>query len=107
MRLSPVLSLLAMAAALTVSACAPPPKLARNETLVVVDHEPPQHPTEDEPAERVGWVWARGYWRWDGHDYEPVRGHWERVREGYHYVHPFWENRKGRWVFHAGVWVKD
>ncbi|MGN6481911.1 YXWGXW repeat-containing protein [Luteibacter sp.] len=107
MRLTSAMPLLALATALAVSACTPQPRLARNETLVKVDHEPPQHPTEEEPAERVGWVWARGYWQWDGHDYTPVRGHWERERPGYHYVHPFWEQRNGRWVFHAGVWAKD
>jgi hypothetical protein len=107
MRPTSTLLLLALATTLGLAGCASKPRLARNETLVVVDHEPPSHPTEDEPAPRVGWVWAHGYWEWSGHDYEPVRGHWERERPGYHYVHPFWENRKGRWVFHAGVWVKD
>ncbi|QDE41633.1 hypothetical protein FIV34_10700 [Luteibacter pinisoli] len=81
--------------------------MARNETLVVVTHEPPPVVEEVEPAGRPGWVWAHGYWRWNGHDYESVGGHWERDRPGYHYVHPFWENRKGKWVLHAGVWVKN
>jgi hypothetical protein len=99
--------LLALAVVLSLAACAPKPRLARNETLVVVTHEPPGEYTEDAPADRPGWVWAHGYWGWNGHDYEAVRGHWERDRPGYHYVHPYWENRKGKWVLHAGIWAKD
>jgi hypothetical protein len=34
-----------------------------------------------------------------------VRGHWEPVRPGYHYVHPHWEQRGDGWHWRAGVWV--
>lgn len=55
---------------------------------------------------RPGYVWARGYWRWDGRRYVAVGGHWERARPGYRYVHPHWERRNDGWHWRAGVWVR-
>ncbi|KJV24842.1 YXWGXW repeat-containing protein [Luteibacter yeojuensis] len=107
MRRALAVPFLALVATVSLSACAPQPRLARNETLVVVHREPPTDATENDPAARDGWVWARGYWAWNGHDYEPVHGHWERDRPGYHYTHAFWEYRKGDWILHAGRWEKD
>ena len=54
---------------------------------------------------RPGFLWAHGYWRWNGRHYVAVRGHWEPVRVGYRYVHPHWERRGGGWHWRAGVWV--
>jgi len=34
-----------------------------------------------------------------------VRGHWEAVRPGYHYVHPHWEQHGDGWHWRAGVWI--
>lgn len=54
---------------------------------------------------RPGFIWARGYWRWNGRRYVAVRGHWEPARAGYHYVHPHWERRGDGWHWRAGVWM--
>lgn len=54
---------------------------------------------------RPGYLWAHGYWRWNGHRYVAQRGHWERIRPGYRYVHPHWEQRRDGWHWRAGVWV--
>jgi hypothetical protein len=73
---------------------------------VVAPQPPPQVAVEVIPAPRPGYVWAHGYWRWNGHGYVAVGGHWEPYRRGYHYVHPHWEQgRDGGWHFRAGVWI--
>lgn len=54
---------------------------------------------------RPGYIWAHGYWRWNGRRYVAVRGHWEPVRAGYRYEHPHWVRRGDGWHWRAGVWV--
>ena len=61
---------------------------------------------EEVPPPRPGYVWARGYWHWDGGRYVAVRGHWEPMHPGYRYVHPHWERHPDGWHFHVGVWVQ-
>lgn len=75
------------------------------EEVVVAPQPPPVTVIEEEPVPRPGYVWARGYWRWDGRAYQPVRGHWEVVRPGYRYVHPHYERRNDGWHLNVGVWV--
>lgn len=72
---------------------------------VVAPQAPPERIVEVEPAPRPGYVWARGYWHWDGSRYVPVRGHWEAERPGYRYEHPHWERAGDGWHWHAGVWL--
>jgi hypothetical protein len=102
---------LSLAATLVVSGCAPsrpgPRRVDRHVTVVDVRRDPPTAVVEADPPPQANLVWARGYWRWDGHDYVAVPGHWERVRPGYHYVHAYWEKREGAWLLHNGIWMKD
>jgi hypothetical protein len=72
---------------------------------VIAPQPPPERIVEVEPGPRAGYVWARGYWHWNGRAYVAAPGHWEVVRPGYHYVHPHWEQGHGGWHFRAGVWV--
>lgn len=72
---------------------------------VVAPQPPPQEVIEVEPAYRPGFIWARGYWHWDGHRYVAMHGHWEPVRPGYRYVHPHWEQRGDGWHLRAGMWI--
>jgi WXXGXW repeat (2 copies) len=73
---------------------------------VIAPGPPPVEIVEREPEPRVGFVWARGYWHWDGHRYYAVHGHWEGERAGYHYEHPHWEQRGNQWHLHVGAWVR-
>ncbi|MFF7708901.1 hypothetical protein [Pseudomonas sp. NPDC007930] len=77
----------------------------RETVEVVAPQAPPVEVIEAEPAPRPGYVWARGYWHWNGNRYVATRGHWEPVRPGYHYVAPYWEPRGDGWHWHVGVWV--
>lgn len=72
---------------------------------VIAPQPPPERIVEVEPAYRPGYIWARGYWRWDGGRYVAVPGHWEGVRPGYHYVHPHWERHPDGWHWRVGVWA--
>ena len=71
----------------------------------VVAPQPPPEYIVEHVQPRPGYIWARGYWRWDGRRYIAERGHWEPIRPGYHYVHPHWEQRGDGWHMRAGVWV--
>src|SRR3954471_11244492 len=46
-----------------------PTTVAPASDLVVVQMEPPAPRVEDTPAPREGYVWAPGYWSWDGSNY--------------------------------------
>ena len=75
--------------------------------VVVVRTAPPVDVVEEVPAPRPGFVWARGYWRWNGARHEWVRGRWEPERVGYHYVQPHWDRAGGEeWHFTAGFWAR-
>ncbi|KJV24734.1 hypothetical protein VI08_20315 [Luteibacter yeojuensis] len=76
-------------------------------TVIHVTQEPPREVVEVEPPPREGWLWAHGYWRWDGRDYVRMPGHWERVVVGRHYVHTYWERRDGQWWLHEGYWAAN
>lgn len=71
--------------------------------------EPPPPRVERVPPPRRGYVWAPGYWRWNGNRHVWARGHWERERRGYHYVDPRWETRGpgNSYEFHRGGWERN
>lgn len=54
----------------------------QREYVEVVAPRPPPPRIEEVEHTRPGYFWVRGYWRWNGHDYVAVRGHWEPVRPG-------------------------
>lgn len=54
----------------------------REYVEVVAPQPPPVQVIEVEPPVRYGYIWSRGYWRWEGGRYVAVHGHWEPVREG-------------------------
>lgn len=77
----------------------------QREYVEVVAPRPPPEVVVEQVQPRQGYIWARGYSRWDGREYVTVRGHWEPNRPGYHYVHPHYEQRGDGWHWRAGVWV--
>lgn len=98
-------ALLAAMIALVPVACvttAPPRRVA----VVEVGVRPPPPRVVVVPAPRRGYVWAGGYWRWNGHRHVWVDGYWMRARPGWTWAPAHWEERRGRWVFVAGVWVR-
>jgi hypothetical protein len=80
------------------------PLASQARVFVDIDVAPPAAQVEVVPAPRVGFVWAPGYWNWDGHRHVWVAGRWERDRPGHHWVPERWEERHGRWHFEEGRW---
>jgi D-alanyl-D-alanine dipeptidase len=60
------------------------------------------------PPPRAGYVWAPGYWRWDGGRHVWVDGRWMRERRHFHWAPEHWdEGRHGHYHFVPGHWVHN
>jgi WXXGXW repeat (2 copies) len=91
-----------LVAALALGAIAVP--IVSEARVVIVETAPPPVRVEVVPAPRVGYVWAPGYWNWNGHRHVWVGGRWVGERRGYHWEPHAWEEREGRWHFREGGW---
>jgi hypothetical protein len=97
-------SLLALCiAAGSIGAVASAPALA--DIYVRVAPPAPRH--EVVPVMRPGWVWAPGYWNWNGHRYVWVSGHRVRAHRGQHWRPHQWVEDHGRWRMDRGHWDRD
>jgi len=56
------------------------------------------------PAPAPGYVWAPGYWAWNGYQHVWVGGHWIAARPGYAWVPDRWERRGPHWHHVHGHW---
>jgi hypothetical protein len=74
------------------------------QTQIIVRTAPPPARRERVPAPRRGYVWAEGYWDWNGRRYIWRPGHWERARTGHHYRPDRWVERNGQWERERGGW---
>jgi hypothetical protein len=72
---------------------------------VDIGNPPPPPLVEVVPAPRVGYVWAPGYWAWDGHRHVWVAGRWVSGRPGYVYVPAGWEQRGNHWHYEPEHWA--
>ena len=95
--------ILAVIAAASLSACLVEPA-GRGRAFVDVDIRPPPARVVVTPAVRPGYVWAPGYWRWNGRQHVWVDGRYMRERRGYHYSPAHWEERNGKYHFEDGHW---
>jgi len=91
--------ILAAAAALT-------PATSEARTYVEVEVAPPAARVEVVPAARPGYVWAPGYYRWDGHAHVWHEGYWIRERHGYHWVADTWEPHGHHYRYVPGYWAR-
>jgi hypothetical protein len=91
-----------LVAALALGAISVP--IVSEARTVIVEVAPPPARVEVVPAARVGYVWAPGYWNWNGHRHVWVAGRWVGERHGWHWEAHHWEEREGRWHFHEGGW---
>ena len=90
--------------ALTLAAA--PAAYAQIHGVITVREAPPPMRAEMVPAPRRGYVWAPGYWNWQGRHHVWHNGTWVRARQGYVYSSPAWAERDGRWEFHQGRWAR-
>jgi len=89
----------ALAAGLSVSTA-----IARTDVAVELSVGPPPVVYEAVPPPRVGYVWAPGYWDYNGHRHVWAKGHWERERHGDRWVRGEWHEHDGRWTLTRGHW---
>ncbi len=70
---------------------------------------PPAARVEVVPAPRPGFIWAPGYWRWEGRRHVWAEGHWIKARRDHHWVPERWvEVEKGRhYHFEPGHWERN
>lgn len=96
---------LATMIALGAAAYMPLSSVAQSSFSVVIGSAPPAPRFESVPPPRAGYVWAPGYWDWNGRRHEWVAGHWERERRGYHYRPSEWRRYDNGYRLEQGGWV--
>jgi hypothetical protein len=68
------------------------------------DVAPPPSREERAPAPRDGYVWAPGYWDWNGRAYSWVSGHYIFEHRGAHWVPDRWDQVGSHWQRATGHW---
>jgi len=74
---------------------------------IVIGVPPPVAVVETVPAPRPGYVYAPGYWAWNGQRHIWVRGRTIVERPGYTWVPDRWESDGGRYRFVQGYWAVE
>ena len=98
MRIATIAGAIVLAAAAFAAPCT-------TEAAIIVGVAPPVARVEVVPAPRVNYVWAPGYWRWNGHHYFWVPGYWVPARHGYRWVSSHWVAYGPRWRYVPGYWA--
>ncbi len=103
-------TLLAAAAISTPAVVAPAifsPAAAQVDFNITIGTPPPAPIYEVVPAPRAGYVWARGYWRWENNRHVWAPGRWMADRAGYHWVPDRWDRHAGGWGHAPGHWDRS
>jgi hypothetical protein len=95
----------AVALLIGTAAFAPTQVFAR-DSVIVVHTAPPAPRHEAVPHARRGYEWVPGYWNWSGRRYVWSAGHLERVRAGYVYHRPEWQQGNDGWRMNRGGWQR-
>jgi hypothetical protein len=83
------------------------PVASEARAYVDVRIAPPPARYEAVPAPRRGYVWAPGYWNWDGHRHVWAQGHYVRSRGAdYRWVPHRWEHHDGHYRLERGRWER-
>jgi hypothetical protein len=105
MRTKKALVSVLLAAGTIVATAIPLPGLAAANIDLSFGPPPPRY--EVVPPPRSGFVWAPGYWSWDGHRHVWHHGHWVRARPGHVYRAPYWVEHNGHWTYRESRWDRD
>lgn len=92
------------AVAITSSVVLPLQASAQVSVSVNIGTAPPPLRYERVPPPRNGYVWAPGYWNWNGYQHVWAQGHWVTARPGYVYHRPEWRQDHGRWYLDNERW---
>jgi hypothetical protein len=73
---------------------------------ISVGFAPPAIPVYVQPyCPGPGYIWAPGYWAWNGFDYYWVPGYWAYPpRIGFYWTPGYWGYSGSRYVFYDGYW---
>lgn len=74
---------------------------------VNVNVGPPALQYEVVPTIAPGYIWAPGYWGWNGERHVWIRGRAIVQREGYRWEPDRWEQRDRGYFRTAGHWARD
>ena len=92
-------------AASSLAACAlAATAVSEARTDLYINLGPPAPIYEAVPPPRHGYVWAPGYWDWNGHRHVWHRGYWVRERPGYRWHGHHWVHRGNHWELQRGYW---
>lgn len=80
--------------------------LAQVNVNIVIGNPPPPVRYEVIPAPRSGYIWAPGYWNWNGSRHVWNGGQWQRARTGYYYTQPQWRQSGSEWRLDRGGWER-
>ncbi len=99
------------AAAVSTSALVVPailtPAAAQGINVIIGTPPPPVPVYEVAPPPRHGYVWAPGYYRWEGGRHIWTPGRWMAERVGYRWVPDRWEQSSNGWSYVAGRWDRN
>jgi WXXGXW repeat (2 copies) len=79
---------------------------AEARVAVDIDVAPPAPRVIVAPPPRAGFVWAPGYWNWNGRAHVWHEGYWVRERRGYHWVPDAWVARGPHYHYQRGHWER-
>ena len=85
---------------------APPQTAAAQSFNLRIGTPPPPPRVIVEPRPRRGYVWAPGYWKWNGRRHVWIDGAYIRERRGYRYVEPGWDQDRDAYRFRRGRWER-
>lgn len=91
-------------ATLMVGAALLPPRSSSAGADIVSDTPPPAPRVEHGPLHRDGYVWAPGYWEWNGHFFHWASGTWILERRGKHWAADRWVQIQNQWHYVPGHW---
>ncbi|HEX8601763.1 MAG TPA: thrombospondin type 3 repeat-containing protein [Pseudoduganella sp.] len=94
----------AAAIAIGSAAFVPTQAVAQVGVNVIIGTPPPPVRWEAAPQPRRGYVWAPGYWDWNGHRHVWRGGQYLAERPGYAYAAPRWVEYGGRWRYEQARW---
>jgi hypothetical protein len=77
-----------------------------NAAVIEVEVAPPAPRVIVAPPPRPGFIWAPGFWAWNGHEHVWRDGRWISERHGYHWVPDRWDEHHGHWRYAAGHWER-
>ena len=83
------------------------PAAAQVDLSITIGTPPPPPRYEVVPAPRAGYVWAPGFWRWEGSRHVWAPGHWMAERPGYRWVPDHWNHVGNGWRHEAGYWDRQ